>query len=105
MHGRSSTSLEFFFTYASLPKLFDPSRMNVSSRSSDRIPQMGSFWRGKWEIWIEPGAAGTGVLDGTAFFSAWKTRYLADKPATPPLERVFRLDDPNTVLEGSAGRH
>jgi len=92
---------EFTFTFASLPKLFDPRKRNASSRRILISWEGDTFWHGDWEIWIEPGAAEASVLDGTKLFSEWKDRYLADEPAVPPLERVFTRDDLNVVPEDS----
>ena len=74
-----ATKREFTFIHADLPKSFDLGPTNIFSRSADGTRQEVSQWRGKWEIWIERGAAETSVLDGTSLFFAWKTLYQADE--------------------------
>lgn len=83
----------FIFTSADLPKLFDPGPTNIYSGSADGTRRSVSLWQGRWEIRVEPGAAEVSVLEGTRLFSGWKALYLAEKPAEPPLKRVFRRDD------------
>ena len=88
---------EFTFTLAGVPKLFDPRRRNASSRRTLFSWEGDTFWHGDWEIWIEPGAAETSILNGIRLFSEWKDRYLADDPAVPPPKRVFSRDDLDVV--------
>jgi hypothetical protein len=90
----------FTFTSADLPKSFDPGPTNMSGRSADGTWRETPLWQGRWEIRIEPGAAATSVLDGTELFSAWRSRYLAEEPATPPLKRVFSQKDIGAVPTG-----
>jgi len=88
---------EFTFSFASVPKLFDPRKRNASSRRVLPSWEGDTFWHGDWEIWIEPGPAEASVLDGTRLFSTWKDRFLGNEPVVPPPKRVFNRDDLEVV--------
>ena len=89
VNQRRCINREFTFAHADLPKEFDPGPTNMFRAPVNGVRQEMPLWQRKWEVRIEPGAAATSVLDGTELFSAWKARYLADEPATPPMKRVF----------------